>query len=128
MGFFGLFRRAKEILRGKGKSERSMYPRCIVEYDETGVTCTYPDGHAESVAWVDLRVVTIQNTSDGPFVDDIFWILIGAAGGCVVPSESVGMQALQTRLGQLPGFNWEAAIASVTCTDDREFLCWKSGG
>lgn len=98
--------------------------RCTVSFDEIGVVCRRPDGQAESVGWADLRAVLIRTTSEGPFVDDVFWVLVGAKGGCVVPSESAGVQQFMERLQRLPGFDNRAVTAAMCCTADKDFLCW----
>lgn len=119
MGLFDFFRKRKQM-------KVQAHQKCVVEFDASGVVCRRPDGTSESVTWADLQAVIIQTTSEGPFVDDIFWFLIGETGGCVVPSESVGMDRLLERLGDLPGFNHEAVIQAMACPDDKKFLCWKS--
>lgn len=85
----------------------------------------YPwQGEPKSVAWDDLVEIGILNTSDGPFVEDQFWVLLGASGACcIVP----GMDALPLlrRVGTLPGFDHEQVIRSAACTDDAKFVCWK---
>jgi hypothetical protein len=58
-------------------------------------------------------------------VDDLFWVLVGRQGGCVVPSEAQGCDKLLERLRQLPGFDYEATIRANKCTDDQSFLCWE---
>jgi len=56
-------------------------------------------------------------------LDDVFWVLVGESGGCVVPSESDGADNLLSRLQKLPGFDNEALISAMGCTEDRKFLC-----
>jgi len=116
MGFFDFLRRPKKTSPPSNGFS--------VEFDEAEVICRRSDGHEESVRWADLRAVLIRTTSDGPFVDDVFWVLAGEKGGCVVPSESAGVQELMERLQQLPGFDDQAVIAAMCCASDKEFLCW----
>jgi hypothetical protein len=99
--------------------------RAVVQFDEQVVTCIRPNGLTERVPWSELRAVLIQTTSQGPFVDDFFWILVGTNTGCVVPSEAEGCDKLLERLQQLSGFDNEAAILASKCTEDRSFLCWE---
>jgi hypothetical protein len=120
MGWFDFFRKLKPVLSAE-------LPRAVVQFDAEAVTCTRPSGLTERVRWQDLRAVLIQTTSDGPGVDDFFWILVGegAKSGCVVPSESVGCDSLLARLQELPGFDNEAVIRASQCLEDQRFLCWK---
>jgi hypothetical protein len=62
----------------------------VVRFDERSVTCRRPDGLVETVRWDDLRAVLVMTTSNGPAVDDVYWVLAGESSGCVVPSEAEG--------------------------------------
>ena len=68
--------------------------------------------------------VDIATTNEGPWVDDVFWLLSAGDHGCVVPSEAEGMGELLTRLGELPGFDDEAVIRAMGCTDNEFFPVW----
>jgi len=97
----------------------------VVEFDDREIKCRQPNGEIQSVRWDQLESVVLQNTDEGPFAPDIFWVLIGSEGGCVVPQGAVGEEELASRLQELPGFDDNAAIASATCADNQDFLCWK---
>jgi hypothetical protein len=98
----------------------------IVVNDE-GVTRYLSDGKIEHVAWRDLVEVSIVTTDEGPFTEDMYYLLLGFDGsGCVVPSESPASTLLQDRFAQLPGFDYEKAIAAVKCVTNARFVCWKS--
>jgi hypothetical protein len=118
MGLFDFLRKPKT---GHSPAPAS----AVVRFDEEAVTCTRRNGHTESVRWSELRAVLIQTTADGPAVDDLFWVLVGREGGCVVPSEAQGCDRLLERLQRLPGFDNEAAIQASTCVEERSFLCWE---
>ncbi len=99
--------------------------REAVAFDERQVIRTMADGQTESVRWDELQEIAIVTTDQGPFVDDVFWVLKGKTGGCVVPSEADGMTALLPRLQQLPGFDDEAVIAAMGSTNNATFVCWR---
>jgi len=99
--------------------------RAIVFLDDESVTCRRPGGLVENVRWSDLQIVYIQTTDAGPGVDDVFYVLGGEESGCVVPSEAEGMDFLLQRLQRLPNFDYAAAIAAMSCAENREFLCWQ---
>ena len=112
----GLFHWLKKRLSANGP--------CTVSFDDDSITCRRSGGLVESVKWSDLRAVVIKTTDTGPWVDDVFWVLAGRAGGCVVPSESRGMDQLLGRLQRLPGFDNEAVMDAMQSTENRDFLCW----
>lgn len=99
----------------------------IVRLTDAGVSCHRPDGLVESVAWADLRAVLIETNDSGPFLMDVFWILIGSQSGCVVPQGATGEDELLGRLQQLPGFDNQALIDAMLSTDNQRFLCWEKG-
>jgi len=111
-------------LRGRRKPQTNPQ-RPVVTFDAESITCRRPTGLVETVKWSDLRVVLIQTTANGPAVDDLFWMLLGEKGGCVVPSEAIGAEDLLTKVRDLPDFDYESAINAMKCTDEREFLCWQ---
>jgi len=95
-----------------------------VEVTDEGVTRRAVD-EMEFVAWPDLRSVTIRTTDQGPFVDDVFWLLERRDGTVVaVPSEAAGEPALLERLQQLPGFDNEAVIRASMSIENAVFHCW----
>jgi len=103
---------------------RALKARDQVTFDHEGVTRTRRDGLVEYVAWDDLLSVDIATTNEGPWFDDVFWLLSAGDHGCVVPSEAEGMGELLLRLQQLPGFDDEAVIRAMGCTDNERFPVW----
>jgi hypothetical protein len=81
----------------------------------------------EKVRRDDLQEVTILTTDHGPFVEDVFFLLIGPdeKSGCVIPQEAQGSEQLLTRLQKLPGFDDEAVCKAMISTSNAKFLCWK---
>jgi hypothetical protein len=98
MGLLDFLRRQKPVAR-------TATPSAVVRFDDDAVTCTRSNGHTETVRWSDLQAVIVHTTADGPFSDDLFWVLVAHEGGCVVPSEAVGCDRLLKRLQELPGFD-----------------------
>jgi hypothetical protein len=107
---------------------RETVPVATVEVDDRGVTCIWRDEPPRSVAWDELQSVEIVTTDEGPFVEDVFFVLRGVHGDCVVPQEAEGGNALFTRLSALPGFDHEAGIRAMRCTDNARFPCWTREG
>jgi hypothetical protein len=100
-----------------------------VRFDDETVVRRMPDGREESVRWDDLAEVGIMTTDDGPFGEDVYWLLIGQdlKHGCVVPASAEGMDELLKRLQRLPGFDNGKVIQAMSCTSNERFLIWKRG-
>ena len=99
-----------------------------VTFDDTGVRRVTPDGRLEEVLWDDLVEVRILTTTEGPFAEDVFWLLVGADGinGVAVPG-SAATDDLLDRLQALPGFDNEQMILAMGSADEAQFLCWRRG-
>jgi hypothetical protein len=80
-----------------------------------------------TIRWEDVREVRIRTTSDGPFVDDVFFIVRDAAGQVSIP-QSAMPPGLVERLQALPGFDNEAMIQAMTSMRDAEFVCYSADG
>ena len=113
------------IAKRKRKSGEPPEASFVVDFDDMEIRCKRPDGDVERVRWNDLTRVILRNTDEGPFVPDIFWILEGSQGGCVIPQGATGEDLLLQRLQELRGFNNEAVIASATSIDNQDFVCWE---
>ena len=110
--------------RREKKKLREAEPLGQIVVDSDMVTYVGPDGKAASIPWPELQSVGIRTTNEGPFAEDVFFVLTGTQAQLIVPQGASGAQALFTRLGSLPGFNYDAAIKAMTCTDNQEFACW----
>ncbi len=119
----------KRFLGNSARSDKKLQPESqyIVSVSDTGLECQRPDGKTERVTWDGLQAVVVETTEWGPFVPDVFWVLIGNAPeeGCVFPQGATGEQAAVERLQQLSGFDNEALIRAMGSTNNATFLCWK---
>ena len=103
-------------------------PRPLVTFDEVGVRRCVPRGEDEYVRWDDLQAVTIVTTDEGPWVEDVYWLLAGAGGrGCAIANGAMPPDLL-ARLQELEGFDHRAVIDAMGSCDDASFSCWRRGG
>lgn len=98
----------------------------VVAMDEGGVQKVSNGQVLEAVTWDTLTAVEIMTTSDGPFSEDMFWVLHGSGEtGIVVPS-GLAPSGFLERLQALPGFDNEAVIKAAGSTSQEIFPCWKA--
>ncbi len=85
------------------------------------------NGKIEEARWDCLGEVFILTTEDGPFAEDVFWVLLesGSEHGCVVPNGLAVQHHLLERLQRLPGFDNEAVIRASTSLRNSRFDCWR---
>lgn len=96
-----------------------------LSFDDSAVRCQWHGREMQEVAWEELQEVSILTTDEGPFVEDVYFVLVGSEGSCVVPQEAEGSQELLKRLQELPGFDNEGFISATTSTDNARFVCWR---
>jgi hypothetical protein len=105
-------------------SEGNKSPEYI-EIDADGVQRVLADGSLESVRWDELTEIRIATTTDGPFNEDLFWMLFGPepGTGVALPGSYVD-EALMKRFQALPGFDNEQVIAAMSCLGKAQFVVW----
>src|SRR5687768_8226449 len=97
-----------------------------VTVDDRGVRRVLGKGKVEAVEWKDLVEVEIVTTDEGPWVDDVFFLLVGGDGtGCCVPQGAPGSETLLDRLQALPEFDNGKVIEAMACSENARFVCWK---
>lgn len=100
--------------------------RDSVVVDDSGVTRRLADGGVETLAWSDLQEVGVMTSDEGPWAEDVVFVLVGSGkSGVLVPQGAEGSQALVARLLQLPGFDERLFIEAMGSTSNRTFACWK---
>lgn len=95
--------------------------------DDAGITRTARKLR-EHVPWADIVRVRIMTNDQGPWLEDVFFVVDGKNGqGCVVPHDlavrSGLLEALQTRL---EGVNSAAVIEAMLSVDNQVFTIWEA--
>jgi hypothetical protein len=97
-----------------------------VVVDQVGVRRRLPDGREEAVRWDDLVEVAIRTTPDGPWLEDVFFLLTSRdGGGCAVPHGEAVDRDLLRWLQALRGFDNEKVVEAMGCAEDAVFVCWR---
>lgn len=109
----------------KRKSRRAVEK---VVFDESKIIHSPLRGEDIEFHWADLCEVSIETTDQGPFVDDVFWVLAGGGRFCRISSTAEGMEELLEKLGELPGFNHKAVIVAMSVATNARFDCWRKPG
>lgn len=94
----------------------------IMTADE--LACEHPKRARESIRWDAIKEVRLVTTSEGPFLPDEWYVFMGDSGGCSIPSEARGFEALMTEFDtRFPGMDYEAIIKAGT--SDAQKTIWK---
>jgi len=97
-----------------------------VQVDGEGVLRVDGDVN-EKIYWKDVKEIRIITTDEGPYVEDVFFVLEGNEGsGCLVPHDAAVrtnlLEELQTRFPELDD---ELVIKAMGCTSNNSFLLWE---
>ena len=97
-----------------------------VQFDDVGVRLEIGNGKDEQVAWDALLEVDILTTRDGPYAEDLFFVLTGGGDTrCVVPLSATKGNGLLAHLKKLPGFDNEAVSQAMKSTTKGMVVCWR---
>ncbi len=97
-----------------------------ITIDDEGVRRQLADGTEESVTWAKLSEVAIRTTPEGPWKEDVFFLLMAeGGGGCAVPAGDPSADALMSRLQSLPDFDNDTFIEAMTTMEDGLFVIWQ---
>jgi hypothetical protein len=96
-----------------------------VRIDDWGVRRL--DASNEAIAWADLVKVEIVTTDEGPWSEDLFFLLEGVDGKGVAIAGGLAQDcgliaALQQRL---PDIDNDAIIQGASSTENARFLVWR---
>ena len=70
--------------------------------------------------------MVLVTTADGPWSEDLFYVLQSCDDVLVIPNESVCHSDLVGRLVALPGFDESKFFEAVASCEEAEFLCWEA--
>jgi hypothetical protein len=89
------------------------------------ISCTRPDGTVESVDLADVAAIEVRTNRRGPFLTDVFYVLLGPVGGCVVPVGATNETELLDLVLKLPGFDSRRFSEAMASTEDSVFPVWR---
>ena len=100
------------------------------DYYETEITdsyvkVTHPNRKEEQISWIEVEEIKLINTDEGPFLPDVWMLLIGNGKSCSIPQGSEGWNKVYNIVSKYEGFNFENVIKSASCTDNEIFELWK---
>ena len=121
MGFLSkIFRQKAQPI--KDKQLEDYYE---VELTEKAIIVKRPKRPSEQIDWSDIEEIKLANTDEGPFLPDVWMILMGNDKECSIPHGSEGWEKVFDIVSKYRGFNFENVIKSASCTDNQIFELWK---
>ena len=75
----------------------------------------------------DIDEIGVETTDQGPFVEDVFWLLKAGDLSIRIGEPHPVFKQLMDLVGSLPGFDWRPFLEAMTCSDNGYFVCWRRG-
>lgn len=109
------------LLPNVGRRQRE-----FVQIDDDGVAVEGKKG-IERVRWQEMTRVRILTTNEGPWVEDVYFLLEGEGGhGCAVPhGAAVRTKLLDELQSRLSGVQDDKVIEAMGSTDNCSFTIWE---
>jgi hypothetical protein len=99
-----------------------------LQRDEAGVSVLWPKGERRTIAWNEVDLVAIETNGSGPWGYDVWTVLEGGDKRVDWPQGATGEDGMLAELQRrFPGFDDDAVIAAMGCTDNGRFVCWHKG-
>ena len=96
-----------------------------IEFDSEAIRFHLPQGEVQHIQWNELDEVRIMTTDEGPYVEDVFFMLHGEDKKVyTIPQSAEGNVELLARLQMLPDFNNETLIEALGSTSNQQFKLW----
>ena len=95
--------------------------------DDMGITRTAKNLR-EYVAWADVERVRIMTNDQGPYLEDVFFIVDSKKGdGCIVAHDlAVRAGLLEALQSRLEGVNSKAVIDAMCSVENQMFTIWEA--
>ncbi len=102
-------------------------PHLRTNYWLNGDTFTFKRPFSKPVSFKidEFDEIGVETTDQGPFVEDVFWILKRGDMRLRIGDPHPVFKILMDRFGSLEGFDWRPFIEAQSCADNRYFLCWR---
>ena len=116
-----------KIFGSKSENDKRKQPEDFYETEITDVyvKVTHPKRKDEQINWNEIEEIKLINTDEGPFLPDVWLILMGNGKGCSIPQGSDGWNKVYDIVSKYDGFNFENVIKSASCTDNETFELWQ---
>jgi hypothetical protein len=92
--------------------------------DENHFVLSKPDGTTHRMNRHSIAKIAVKTTNAGPFIEDVFWAISDSERTLLLPQASPDFGALLEQFQVLPGFDSKPFVDAMSCTENREFVCW----
>jgi len=92
--------------------------------DHSGIHQINCEDECENYSWNDVKHIGIFTTEDGPWGEDVFFVINTDLGDvCITHADAQKMELLKY-FERFPGFNWGQVVEAMSCCSEARFPCW----
>ena len=113
-----------KLFKKKQKTVGNPEDKYVTIITDRSVRVEHPSRKPEEILWEDIREIRLVNTDEGPFLPDIWLMLIGETNGCSIPHGSKGYNDVYEIVSKYENFNFENVIKSMSSANNEQFLLW----
>jgi hypothetical protein len=114
---------SRQSCDARATNRRADTERLSAVITEDGIACEHPKRQREFIRWSDVTEISVRTTSDGPWLPDVWVLFVGETGGCSIPTEAVGFEAVHESLKRFHGFDFGCFLKGGT--NDALHIGWK---
>ncbi len=103
----------------------SWIPRTEYRLAVRNLTIKRPFRKPLTISLDELDEIGVETTDQGPFVEDVFWILKSGRVRLSIGQPHPIFPVLMDRFETLEGFDWKLFCEAMACGENRYFQCWK---
>lgn len=93
--------------------------------DDSGIEVICEAQPSRKCPWSEVNEIAIITTDEGPYLDDVFYVIRTNHGEICLTNFQVEEMNLLSRFAELPGFDFEAVIKAMGSTSNAVFMCWQ---
>lgn len=96
-----------------------------IQVNDIKLLIEYKNEEKQDFLFKNLKKASIITTDEGPFLDDVFWLLMFKSI-VMIPQGIPGEDKLLPRMQQLPGFDNTAVVRAMSCSQNDAFHVWET--
>lgn len=97
----------------------------VITITDESVKVKHPKRKTEQINWKDIEEIAVVTTDEGPFLPDVWLVLMGKDSGCTLPQGAPKYDEVFDIISKYEGFKFDEYIKSASSTGNARFDVWK---
>lgn len=97
----------------------------LITLTEEYVKVEHPSRETEQINLADINEIGIVTTDEGPYLPDVWMVLMGEKSGCSLPQGAPKFDDVYDIVSKFEGFDYDEVINAMGSADNASFTIWK---